>query len=226
MCSSDLTTQFVGSGTSQFATTTLSGSVPLSGTTTRLKWPQLLIAGTNPPANPNPQPYQRRAPVSIGTSIGRYGVDREPGLADVDDGDPFQTTTGTGGYSWTASGSNSFADLQGRRMVFIRPPAAGAITPTLVASSTVTDLASAALLEDAIDDPYESRLDGTSNNDSTFSIAELERILRANDPDALQLPQRLAAGLEDAAQISRMTITTDSWDTPALTGFAARRIED
>ncbi len=219
-------TQFVGSGTTQFANTTLSGSIPLSGTTTRLKWPQLLIAGTSPPANPNPQPYQRRAPVSIGPNIGRYGIDREPGLPNVDDNDPFQTTTGTGGYSWTASGPNSFADLQGRRMVFIRPPAAGAITPTLVASSTATDLVSAALSEDAIDDPYESRLDGTSNNDATFSIAELERILRANDPDALQLPQRLAAGLEDAAQISRMTITTDSWDTPALTGLAARRIED
>mgnify|MGYP003342598819 CR=1 FL=1 len=130
----------------------------------------------------------RSAPVLTGPSIGRYGVDREPGAANVDDNDPFQTTTGTGGYSWTASGSNSFADLQGRRIVFIRPPADGAITPTLVASSTVTDLASAALLEDAIDDPYESRLDGTSNNDSTFSIAELERILRANDPDAMQLP--------------------------------------
>jgi hypothetical protein len=224
-------TQFVGSGTTQFANTTLSGSIPLSGTTTRLKWPQLLIAGTSAPANPNPQPYQRRAPVSIGPNIGRYGIDREPGLPN-DDNDPFQTTTGTGGYSWTASGPNSFADLQGRRMVFMRPPVGGAITPTLVASSTATapnpaDLLSvAALSEDAIDDPYETRLDGTSNNDATFSIAELERILRANDPDALQLPQRLAAGLEDAAQISRMTITTDSWDTPAITGLAARRIED
>lgn len=224
-------TQFVGSGATQFANTTLSGSIPLSGTTTRLKWPQLLIAGTSPPANTNPQPYQRRAPVAIGPNIGRYGIDREPGLPN-DDNDPFQTTTGTGGYSWTASGPNSFADLQGRRMVFMRPPVGGAITPTLVASSTATaanpaDLLSvAALSEDAIDDPYETRLDGTSNNDATFSIAELERILRANDPDALQLPQRLAAGLEDAAQISRMTITTDSWDTPALTGLAARRIED
>lgn len=220
---------FIGSGTAQFATTSLSGSIPRSGTTslpTNLKWPRLLIAGTNTPANPDPGLHQRRAPVSIGTVIGRYAVDREPGLANVDDSDPFQTTTGTVGYSSTASGPNSFADLQGRRMVFVRPPAAGAITPTLVASSTVSDLISAALLEDAIDDPYETRLDGSSNNDATFSIAELERILRANDPDALQLPQRLAAGLEDAAQISRMTITTDSWDTPAITGLAARRIED
>jgi hypothetical protein len=220
---------FMGTGTAQFATTSLSGSIPRSGTTslpTNLKWPRLLIAGTNAPANPAPGLHQQRAPVSIGTVIGRYAVDREPGLANVDDSDPFQTTTGTVGYSWTASGPNSFADLQGRRTVFMRPPAAGAITPTLVASSTVSDLVSAALLEDAIDDPYEMRLDGTSNNDATFSIAELERILRANDPDALQLPQRLAAGLEDAAQISRMTITTDSWDTPALAGLAARKVED
>jgi hypothetical protein len=152
-------------------------------------------------------------------------MDRKPGSPN-DDSDISQTSTGTSTYFATISNTNTFADLQGRRMVYMRPPAPGQITPTLVASSSATNLSSAALDEDAKDDPYEMRLDGTSNNDATYSIAELERILRANDPDALQLPQRLAAGLEDAAQISRMTITTDSWDTPALTGLAARRIED
>jgi hypothetical protein len=54
----------------------------------------------------------------------------------------------------------------------------------------------------------------------------MERILRASDPDALQLPQRLAAGLRDFSQRSRMMITTDSWDTPAITGLAGRRIQE
>ena len=65
-----------------------------------------------------------------------------------------------------------------------------------------------------------------ANDDSPFTLAELERILRPGDADAAQLPQRLAAALEDAAQRSRTMITTDSWDTPALTGAAAFQIEN
>jgi len=59
-----------------------------------------------------------------------------------------------------------------------------------------------------------------------FTPAELERVLRQFDADASALPPRLAALLDDFAQRSRMTITTDSWDTPVISGSAMTRIRD
>jgi len=162
------------------------------------------------------------------------------------------TASGTASSYWSlvTTGSNTayLADLQGRRKVYMTPPTEGEITPTLTFFTGTAAVASgtAAAEIDAADDPYELRLDadaprpseyrrltgtdGTSVNpytvDNPFTLPELERILRANDPYALQLPQRLAAGAAQHAQQARMTITTDSWDTPALTGGAARVIED
>jgi hypothetical protein len=162
------------------------------------------------------------------------------------------TASGTASSYWslvtTGSISTNLADLQGRRKVYMTQPAAGEITPTLTFFTGTASAATAraAAASDAADDPYELRLDadaprpseyrrltgtdGSSVNpytvDNPFTPPELERILRANDPDALQLPQRLAAGAAQHAQQARMTITTDSWDTPALTGAAARVIED
>jgi hypothetical protein len=163
------------------------------------------------------------------------------------------TASGTASSYWSlVSGSTStgLADLQGRRKVYMQPPVSGELTPTLTFATGTTLVASgsAGADSDAADDPYELRLDadaprpadycraiaatmtGTTVNpltvDNPFTLAELERILRPNDPDATQLPQRLAAGAAQHAQQARMTITTDSWDTPALTGAAARVIED
>lgn len=87
-----------------------------------------------------------------------------------------------------------------------------------------------------VDDPYEMRLDSDgprvatlatqahSPSDNPFTLAELERVLREFDPDASVLPSRLAAVLDNFCERSRMTITTDSWDTPALTGDVAALI--
>jgi hypothetical protein len=94
------------------------------------------------------------------------------------------------------------------------------------------------------DDPYELRLDtrigfggwlhapmtsgtlpstiasGTLQH-NPFTAAELDPILRPYDVDANRLPPRLAAMLGSAAEESRLKVTTDSWDTTAITGSAA-----
>jgi hypothetical protein len=217
----------VGAGTSAF---TGAGTASPPGV-----WPTLLLSGT-PELNPvSPSDFQRRRPPVVGPLIGRSGSNALPGVGG-DDTQGGQTTTQSL-YTTTVSGTNAFADLKARAKVSMAAPATGEVTPRLTYfhptwSGTSTD---------AVDDPYEVRLDAgaprfgmprrpapaaNQNDDSPFTLAELERILRPGDADAPQLPQRLAAGLEDAAQRARTMITTDSWDTPALTGAAARIVED
>lgn len=211
------------SGTSEF---TGGGSSPPPG-----KWTTILLSGS-PSTDYQTTYHQRRMPPRLGTIEGRYGANNVSGTSG-DDVDDYQRTSAAN-YPLLIAGSNAVGDLQGQLKLYMQPPSSATdLTPTLsfvaVASGT-----------DAVDDPYEVRLDadaprfGTArrpaavagNDDSPFTIAELERVLRANDPDASQLPARLAAALEDRAQAVRMTITTESWDTPALTGTAARLIED
>jgi len=89
------------------------------------------------------------------------------------------------------------------------------------------------------DDPYELRLDvnaprpfsqrtGTTSSpsDNPFTLADLEAVLRQFDIDAATVSPRLAVALDAASQRSRMLITTDSWDTPGLTGTVATEIAD
>ena len=196
-------------------------------------WPKLLWGGTPAPASTVATASQRRPPPRIGEISGRYGPDGKPGIAG-DDAEGNQQTT-FAQYATMVAGTNAVADLKGQLKVFVTAPGTGQVTPTLT-------FYAAASGTDAIDDPYEARLDGDGarlaipyqtavsglrwQGDSPFTVADLERVLRANDPDAAVLPQRLAAGLEERAQAARMTITTDSWDTPALTGAAALQIEN
>ncbi len=167
-----------------------------------------------------------------------------------DDSSSSQATANTGShtsYQRLISGSNfAITDVQGRRKLYMSEPLAGQLTPRLTTftGATITT-GSGAANQDATNDPYELRLDadaprpgvirrapselaqlGGRYDDNPFTLGELERILRPNDPDALQLPQRLAAGLGDFAQRNRMTVTTDSWDTPGLTGNPARLVEE
>jgi hypothetical protein len=227
-----------------------SGSVPsgadvsaFTGAATRPTgiWPNLLWSGT--PSNPvNPTTAQVRQPPAVGAITGRYGPNGVPGLGDSanltnknDDGGAFSIVTGSALYPQLVAG-NSVADLKGRSRVYLTAPASGEMIPA------VNFLTPAAAVADWVDDPYELRLDDTAprvssprrsapttpttdNDDSPFTLAELERVLRPNDADATQLPSRLAAGLEDFAQRSRATITTDSWDSPAITGLAARQVQ-
>jgi hypothetical protein len=176
---------------------------------------------------------QRRPPPGI-SLVGRYGRDGVPG-SPGDDTRGGQQTTGTSTdparYALTVAGTNAAADLKGQMRVYMRPPTGGQITPSLTFFVAQTGT-------DAVDDPYEVRLvDGGPrpavavsgvvpfNDDNPFTLSELERVLRASDADAATLPPRLAAGLSGVAQASRMRLTTDSWDTPAITGSAAAQIE-
>lgn len=178
---------------------------------------------------PSPSLVQMRPPPLVGIVHGRYGPNGQPG-GSADDNDGHQLTMNTAtGYQRHITGTNTIADLQGRLQVYM---SGATSSPKLTFFSPTPPV-------DGTNDPYELRLDehaprwGTprrsataGNDDSPFTLAELERILRATDSDAPQLPQRLAATLSDYAQRTRGTITTDSWDTPGLTGDAARRIED
>ena len=91
---------------------------------------------------------------------------------------------------------------------------------------------------EAIDDPYEANLTrsavrgGVRNPssavpepaDSLFSTAELEGLLRFGDPDTMKLPRRLVALSGTAASRNRLAVTTESWDTPAITGDAWQQV--
>jgi hypothetical protein len=132
---------------------------------------------------------------------------------------------------------NSPPDLHGRMKtltVAATTSGAAALAPRLVFAqpewSTVTDP------REIKDNPYEFQLDtrrgfgGSLKDPSTdgmelgaladnpFTPAELEPVLRPYDIDTNRCPPRLAALLGSAAEDSRLKITTDSWDTTAITG--------
>lgn len=211
---------FVSSGAAPYWWPLLSGSLPFSSGSAAL------ATGA-----------QRTPPPQLGASHGRYGANGKPGGDDAALGsiDPYPTlslggTATRATYAMLCAGSNAVADLQGFNRVYMSPAAAVAsgtqITPTLTYFN-VTSASNTAAIEtnDVRDNPYQSRLDGAPRaDDQPFTLAELERILRPFDNDSNGLPQRLASGLSNHAQRSRMTITTDSWDTPALTGTAAQLI--
>jgi hypothetical protein len=208
---------FAQSGTA--ALTSLTGTVfainsgTLDGLTAPLKWPTLLLGGSTVTDGTSSIPYQRRRPWGIGAINGRYGANAVPGEPADDSG--FLQSTGSSSYSISVAGTNTVGDLQGRKQVYLDGT-------TLVYYSPSDPGA----LRDWINDPYEAQLDGIpSQDDAPFTVSEFERVLRAQDSDAAELPQRLAAGLGDLAQLSRATITTESWDTPGLTGQAAIQIE-
>lgn len=209
----------------------------------------VLLVGGTPSTIASPLPTQIRLPPQVGRIDGRYGgaASARPGVTG-DDFDPSQETSGTiGGYSGytgrilpmsagfattTCGTSNAFADIRSRARVYRN--ALGTLQfqlPDMTAQNSY----------DWIDDPYEMRLDAdgpkfgtprrplpnpaSNNDDSPYTLTELERVLRPNDPDGSSLPPRLAAALGGSAQILRMQVTTDSWETPLITGTAAALIE-
>ena len=179
---------------------------------------------------------QRRPTPQLGTNIeGRYGpADTTSGSNRWVPGKPGATLDpmlqSSIGGTVVVNGSNrlvgnSPTDLNARMKMFVRPASTGA--PTLM-FYTPTRAAN-----DMLESPYQLRLDvdaarpqqlrqsGTAKPvDNVFTPAELERVLRQFDADASTLPPRLAALLDDYAQRSRMTITTDSWDAPVISGTA------
>lgn len=96
---------------------------------------------------------------------------------------------------------------------------------------TITD-------NEAVDDPYEinltragSRLNearnpgtGGSKVDNPFTAADLEGLLRYFDPDSPRLSRRLVAIAASDASQNRLKLTTESWDTPAITDTAWEQV--
>ena len=88
-------------------------------------------------------------------------------------------------------------------------------------------------LNPLIDDPYEVNLTPTGPRglpadgnavDNLFSAAELEGLLRYYDSDSLKLSRRLVALCGNNAARNRLLVTTESWDTPAITGTAWQNV--
>lgn len=192
----------------------------------------LILGGTPATSLASPTTSQRRMPPRLGNVDGRYGRTSGTSVAGRPGDDP-EAAQRTSSANYAALiGGNSRADVSAKMKVFMT----GAATAPVVLNFQAPNGDSSG---DWIDDPYEVRLDGGQArlgtarrpqasagqyDDSLFSLAELERVLRPNDVDAPQLPPRLAAVLGDSAQRLRMLVTTDSWDTPALTGTAASLI--
>ena len=154
--------------------------------------------------------------------------------------------SGSASYNWLASGSAAVATGTSQitsRGAYNSPPDLHGrmITTSTAASTDVVPQLFYAKPEwgatEALDDPYETRLDPkaarnsqyTSSGgmtDNIYSIAELESVLRPYDRDTFQLPQRLSAMLGGVAEEAKLRVTTDSWDTTAITGTAAGNIRD
>ena len=156
---------------------------------------------------------------------------------------------GSRSYNWLISGAVSVSGSTSQitsRAAYNSPPDLHGRMITTTSTSAATDVVpqlSYAKPEwggtEAQDDPYEARLDPkaprnaqyiTSGTvpaaDNIFSISELEPILRPYDRDTLHLPQRLAAMLGGVAEEAKLRVTTDSWDTTAITGTAAGNVRD
>lgn len=168
---------------------------------------------------------QRRPVPIVGTVDGRYGAAASPG--------------GTGNDLLSQRnellyGNNPLVDL--KCMIRVQM-ATGKTTGSGVAPAVppMTYFCPDWSKAGYIDDPYEIRLDtdaqrpfelrsGTSAIDNPFTLSDLEPVLRQFDADAAALSTRLAVALDSVSQRSRMLLTTDSWDTPGLTGTAAAEI--
>ncbi len=137
---------------------------------------------------------------------------------------------------------NSPPDLHGRMKTLTLAATGTMIVPALIFAKPEWSANLADGSRESADDPYELRLDtrrgfggmlfdpttagsGTSTSslarDNPFTPAELESVLRPYDVDTNKLSPRLAAMLGSAAEEARLKVTTDSWDTTAITGSAA-----
>jgi hypothetical protein len=206
----------------------IGGQAASSGTNSTNRWAILLQGGTltrvSPPTQWRPTPRLDGA-----SQPGRYGlgVNALPGGSIVTGTNPLNAD-----FWVLQSGGNSPSDLKARLQVFTEgtPPVLRFTRPLSSGSWTTPDTDDV-LGTGTATQPYRLRLDhdapraaGTIGDDAVFTVAELERILRPFDADAATLAPRLAAMLDDYAERSRMTVTTDSWDTPAVTGTAAQRL--
>ena len=146
--------------------------------------------------------------------------------------------SGTANFDWSPASTagppsprgtyNSPPDLHGR-MITVSGTGTGKAIPQLVFAKPEWGS------NETTDDPYEMRLDRNAPRnglpttpgtgiDNVFNVAEMEAVLRPYDRDSTQLPLRLQVALGSVAEEARLRVTTDSWDTTAITGTAAFKI--
>ena len=158
----------------------------------------------------------------------------------TDDGDAFnwtKTTSPAGTIPKPRAAYNSPPDLHGRMKIVSVAANGSGVVPRMAFAKAEWSRNDAADVETR-DDPYEIRLDTraprnswlnsetalTNPNGNLFNLSELENILRPYDIDSAKLPPRLEAILGSFTEESRLRLTTDSWDTTAVTGTAATTI--
>ncbi|MEI6506425.1 MAG: hypothetical protein WCO90_11180, partial [Planctomycetota bacterium] len=211
------------------------------------RWQQICQTGSS--ATPN-QTSQRRPTPLLGANVeGRYGPQGtdgtwSPGKARAMLDPLLQCSIGGTARSGSSSRliGNSPSDLNVRMKMFLGPASTG-VRPLYfyTPDSSMSDFeGSPYQLRLDTDAPRRLRIRQTSKKadsggppnatnratDNVFAVAEMERVLRPFDSDAGSLPPRLATLLDDFAERSRMTVTTDSWDAPVLSGTAMVKVRD
>ena len=145
--------------------------------------------------------------------------------------------TGSANFPWATARTvyNSPPDLHGRmKSTTVAAVGQGVAPQLLFAKPEWGD-------RETTDDPYELLLGGNASRngwmadpytggfrpvfDNVYSLAELDAVLRPYDADSQRLPLRLAATLGSLAEESRLRVTSDSWDTTAITGSAAANLQ-
>ena len=191
-------------------------------------------------------PNTKRPPPNLGSVEGRYGGTATgaaglPGKPNVND--PISSTA----QAWIATEGSAYftspgrygspPDVRGRMKVFVDD-----YGQPVYYKPYWNGTASSISQDEVVDDPYEINLSRLSprpgwtvnanslarnNNqnfsyanvaDNLFSAADIEAVLRIYDPDSRTLPQRLIALSGTQATGNRLMLTTDSWDSSAMTG--------
>jgi hypothetical protein len=175
---------------------------------------------------------QRRAVPQVGSVQGRYGDQARPGLPGLNDSSSERNEL--------VYDANPLVDLQSMMRVEMDTSSRStSAVPKMRFFSPAWSSSNADWARvNYQDDPYEMRLDDAAPRpmevlterpvglDNPYTLPELEAVLRQCDSDANTLPPRLAVALDDFSQRSRLLLTTDSWDTPALTGPVAQEVAD
>lgn len=160
---------------------------------------------------------------------GRYGTDKRPGVANIDDP---QSANKAFSHLGSSLGASSPPDVWGRGafgVSFLGQPLyypvtnQGSVPPYTTMAvpggyfSTNHNIGTA----EFSDDPYEAQTDSRrARNDTPYTVGELERLLRYRDGDASSLPKRINEltgaylSTDSFAQIRRQMLTAISSHLP------------